>query len=353
MKPSLSAAVIGFLVVLACLAAPVSTSAGGAAVARAASADPTIAAAGDIGCGPSDPNYNGGNGTATACRMKYTSDLLVNGGYSAVLALGDTMQSDPSPTGYATVFAPTWGRVKALIHPILGNHEYGYSGAQGYFGYFGAARRRSVQGVLQLRPRRVAHRRAEQQLREDRGRVRLRRRPGRVAARRSRRAPRAMHPGDRAPPALLERSRAATDTFMIPLFQDLLNAHADVLLSGHSHDYERFEPQDNASHLDTAGGITQFVVGTGGAFFTGLGTRHANSVTSQNSTFGVLALTLHPTGYDWRFVPEAGKTWTDSGSAELPRRHVRPRPTTSRWVSARPPRAFARAARRPRRCRRR
>src|SRR6185312_351902 len=81
-----------------------------------------------------------------------------------------------------------------------------------------------------------------------------------------------------------------------------------------SHDYERFRPQNNAAQLDTANGITQFVVGTGGAFFTGLGTRHANSVVSQNSTFGVLALTLHPASYSWRFVPEAGKTWTDSGS---------------------------------------
>jgi hypothetical protein len=29
----------------------------------------------------------------------------------------------------------------------------------------------------------------------------------------------------------------------------------------------------------------------------------------------VLQLTLHPTGYDWRFVPEAGKSFTDVGSA--------------------------------------
>jgi hypothetical protein len=30
----------------------------------------------------------------------------------------------------------------------------------------------------------------------------------------------------------------------------------------------------------------------------------------------VIKLTLHPNGYDWQFVPEAGKTFTDSGTDE-------------------------------------
>jgi hypothetical protein len=56
------------------------------------------------------------------------------------------------------------------------------------------------------------------------------------------------------------------------------------------------------------------VSGTGGARFEALGVRQPNSeVLSQ--TFGVLALTLHPGGYDWNFVPELGKTFADSGSA--------------------------------------
>jgi hypothetical protein len=68
--------------------------------------------------------------------------------------------------------------------------------------------------------------------------------------------------------------------------------------------------------LDQARGIRQFVVGTGGAFFTGgLDSLEAHSEVAQNDTFGVLFLTLHASSYDWRFVPEAGKTFTDSGSA--------------------------------------
>ena len=37
-------------------------------------------------------------------------------------------------------------------------------------------------------------------------------------------------------------------------------------------------------------------------------TREAEQRGAQNNTFGVLKLTLHPTSYDWQFVPEAGKT---------------------------------------------
>src|SRR5436309_13216323 len=37
------------------------------------------------------------------------------------------------------IFDPSWGRHKARIHPIPGDHDYVTSGAAGYFGYFGAA----------------------------------------------------------------------------------------------------------------------------------------------------------------------------------------------------------------------
>ena len=245
--------------------------------------------------------------------MKYTSDLLVTGSYAGVLTLGDNMQSDPSPTGFATVFDSTWGRVKPLIHPEAGNHDYGYSGAKGYYGYFGAAAGDPTKGYysFEIGSWHVVA------LNSNCAKI-----AGGCASGGAQelwlRADLAAHPGqctlafDHHP--RYSSGHEGDSTFMTDLYQDLYNAGADVLLSGHSHDYERFNPQNNAAQLDLNHGIAQFVVGTGGAFFTGLGTRHANSVASQNSTFGVLALTLHPSSYDWRFQPEAGKTWTDSGS---------------------------------------
>src|SRR5919109_4564076 len=124
--PSAVACCLPLLVLLLLLSAP----------AAAEAADPVIAAAGDIACSPSSSNYNGGNGTADACRMKYTSNLLVNAGLSAVLPLGDTQYDTAKLTSFMSSYDPTWGRVKSITRPAIGNHEYLTTGAAGYFDYF-------------------------------------------------------------------------------------------------------------------------------------------------------------------------------------------------------------------------
>jgi acid phosphatase type 7 len=293
-----------------------------AAIPANASADPVIAAAGDIACDPDDPDFNGGLGSADRCRQKYTSDLLVNAGLSAVLALGDVQYSNSSLSRILASYDPSWGRVKSITHPALGNHE---SSGTGYFDYFngkgvttGPAGERG-KGWYSLdvgswhlialnsncsRPADTTNvvdcssgSEQEQWLRAD------------LAAHRNTctlaywHHPRfsSGHDGD--------------STFMQALWQDLYDAGVDVALSGHSHNYERFAPQNVTGGLDRANGIRQFVGGGTGAFFTGLSsTVKPNSEVRQNKTYGVLKLTLHPTSYDWQFVPEAGKTWTDSGS---------------------------------------
>jgi hypothetical protein len=45
-----------------------------------------------------------------------------------------------------------------------------------------------------------------------------------------------------------------------------------------------------------------------------MGVSKPNSEARNDDAFGVLKLTLHPQGYDWEFVPEAGKTFKDAGS---------------------------------------
>ncbi|WP_229425265.1 metallophosphoesterase [Massilia sp. Se16.2.3] len=80
-------------------------------------------------------------------------------------------------------------------------------------------------------------------------------------------------------------------------------AGAELVLSGHDHDYERFAPQDADGRRDP-GGIRQFVVGTGGAYPTPFLRLAAHSETRDASRNGVLRLRLYPGGYDWEF-PEA------------------------------------------------
>ena len=273
-----------------------------------------VAAAGDVACSPSDPNYKNGLGTSTACRQLYTSDILVNGDFDAVLALGDLQYDSGSLSDFNTVYDPSWGRVKSITYPVVGNHEYGQSNASGYFQYFGSVAGDPGKGwysfdlaswhivAINSNCDRISGgcgvgSTQETWLRND------------LAA----------HPSQ-CTLAMWHHARWSSghdgdNTFMQAMWADLYDADVEVLLSGHSHDYERFAPQDATGGLDTANGVRQFVVGTGGAFWTGLGTSFdANSQAHQNDTYGVLKLTLRAGAYDWQFLPEAGKTYTDSGT---------------------------------------
>ena len=105
--------------------------------------------------------------------------------------------------------------------------------------------------------------------------------------------------------------RASSNTQSI--WQTLYNNNVDVVLNGHDHIYERFAPQTPNATVDTARGIREFIIGSGGANHTSLATIAANSEVRNVDTYGILKLTLHPTSYDWQFVPEAGKSFTDTG----------------------------------------
>jgi acid phosphatase type 7 len=98
------------------------------------------------------------------------------------------------------------------------------------------------------------------------------------------------------------------------LWEDLHAAHADLVLAGHEHSYERFAPQDPEGRADPQHGIREIVVGTGGRSHDPLGLAGPNSEVRNYDTYGVLKLTLSPQGYTWEFIPEAGRTFRDSGS---------------------------------------
>jgi len=99
-----------------------------------------------------------------------------------------------------------------------------------------------------------------------------------------------------------------------PFWQALYDYGADVVLNGHDHEYERFAPQSPTGQADPTRGIREFIVGTGGAGLYSFSTIQPNSEVRNNTTYGVLKLTLHATSYDWQFVPIAGQTFTDVGS---------------------------------------
>jgi hypothetical protein len=286
------------------------------ACSAAAAADPVIMAAGDIACDPADPGYNGGAGSADRCHQQATSDLLLITPLDAVLPLGDIQYDSATTARINAVYAPTWGRVKSISRPVLGNHEPG--AATGYFDYFnGPGASDGPAGP-----------RGKGYYSFDLGSwhlVALNSNCASVSCSAGSeqeswlRADLAAHPTNCTLAywhhARYSSGHDGSHSVMQPLWEALQDAQAELLLSGHSHDYERFAPLDRDGDVDQAGGIRQFVVGTGGAFFTGgLGSLAPHSEVAQNDTFGVLKLTLRPASYDWQFVPEAGRTFSDSGS---------------------------------------
>jgi hypothetical protein len=270
---------------------------------------PVVAAAGDIACAPSDGSFNGGNGTAIACRQAATAAVVGTLNAGALLPLGDIQYgSHPGTPDYAGSYAPSWGRFNAIAHPVPGDEEYDIDGAAGYFAYFGAAAGDPAHGYYSF----------------DVGSwhvIAL----NSVACQASCAAQQSwLHADLAAHPAQCTlaywhaprfTSGVQQNTATRPLWDELYAAGAEIVLGGHAHQYERFAPQTPVGAADPTRGIRQFVVGTGGASHdTNFDAIRANSEVRDITTFGVLALTLRPGGYDWRFVPESGGAFTDVGS---------------------------------------
>ena len=114
-------------------------------------------------------------------------------------------------------------------------------------------------------------------------------------------------------PYFTSASKHGPEASIRPWVDLLVAKHVDIILQGHNHVYERFAPQNSARRADP-NGPQAFVVGTGGKGFDRFRDTAPNSVTRNNSTYGVLQLTLKDGSYDWQFVPVAGGTYTDSGS---------------------------------------
>jgi hypothetical protein len=103
------------------------------------------------------------------------------------------------------------------------------------------------------------------------------------------------------------------DHSVVPFWDALYAGGADLILNGHDHDYERFAPQNPEGDRDTATGITEIVVGTGGGEMRGMGRTVANSIVRQGRLLGVIQLTLAPDGWSTRFLSTDG-SFTDQST---------------------------------------
>jgi hypothetical protein len=281
-----------------------------------------IKAAGDIACDPSEANWNNNNGTSSKCRHKFTAQLLT--GADRILTLGDQQYSCGGTQAFNQSFHPTWGQFKSIIHPILADEEYdsagldcGAPGPDGYFNYFGAAAGPQPGGYYSFDFngwRFIA-------LNAECNDV-----PGGCAegSPQNNFLENALVNSPQCTIAMLHEPRfrskktgSQIGSAMLPFWQDLHAAGVEMVLSGDSHFYERFLPQDPNGNFDPTGTV-QWVVGTGGKSRGGLASasgRLPNSASATSQAFGVLELTLHQGFYEWDFLVEGSSSFSDSGSA--------------------------------------
>jgi hypothetical protein len=226
-----------------------------------------------------------------------------------VFVAGDNAYPSGSAADYTNCYHPSWGRSKARTRPSAGNREYRTLGAAGYFDYFGVqagpgyysydigawhiisldSQHNYGVGIDPSTPQGIW-------LRAD------------LAANNKRCIVAYWHY------PRFSSGNTGSDDKMKTFWDALYAAGATIVISGHDHHYERFAPQAPDGTADPARGIRQFVVGTGGAALSKLRTPLPNSEVRNNTTHGVLKLTLSDGSYTWQFIPVAGETFTDSGS---------------------------------------
>ena len=269
----------------------------------ALAADAQLLAAGDI----ADCDSDGDEATAALL-----DDLVRNDPNGIVASLGDNVYESGTMQEFVDCYAPTWGQHKDRTHPTTGNHEYLTTGATGYFGYFGEAAGDPQEGyysydlgswhvvVLNSNCSQVGGCHAgspqEQWLRED------------LATNPTACTLASWHH------ARFSFGKYGNNEATRVLWQVLAEHGAEIVLTGHDHNYQHYAPQDAEGIRDPERGIRQFVVGTGGKNHYPLDSPPANVEASNDDTFGILQLILHPTSYDWAFIPIAGQRFTDTGS---------------------------------------
>ena len=312
-----------------------------------------IAAAGDIVCSSTmqrrtqeraerlpvnDTGVPSDSRPPRSCAASATADVLREVAPATVLTLGDVQYECGDAAEFESAYSATWGQFRSVSRPVVGNHEYGgscgRSDASGYFDYFGQAAGEKgwysfdVGGwhLIALNSECHAGRGLESVGGCDLGSEQYRWLQADLAAHKNACTLAYWHE-----PRFTSGQHGPARQ-MADIWNELVAAKVDVVLSAHNHIYERFDfightdpPKDIGQDLDSVletpkldpQGIQQFVVGTGGR-------NHirfkkppvVGEVVRDDTSFGVLSMTLHPGSYDWEFVPVKGSTFQDRGSAK-------------------------------------
>lgn len=261
--------------------------------------EPILVGAGDIAQCDQDP--------ADKSHAAQTAALLdkIEG---TVFAAGDLAYVSGTPSEFQNCYQPTWGRFKSRTLPVPGNHEYRSLNAQPYFDYWGrqAGERGKGYYATQLGTWRIIALNSNIDAGIDSEQARWLR--DELTQHRSLCTLVFWHH------PIFSSGQHGNDPKMADLWKLLFDAGADLVITAHEHDYERFAPLNDRGELDHKRGIRQIIVGTGGAMLRRFQGIHPHSEVRDHETFGVIKLQLKPHGYTWQFIPVVGQSFTDSGA---------------------------------------
>jgi hypothetical protein len=262
------------------------------------------------------------------CRQEETADLVEGLDPDAVGVLGDNQYQNGELANFNSMYDPSWGTLKDITFPAIGNHEYEgdpeRDTAPGYFGYFGdiAAGPNGYYKwslgdwtIFALNSGAIDYTRNQgPALADDCWPVSCDADSDQLTWLTQELD---SLPEDACVLAYWHHPRFSSgfggDNQDYPetglMYEALYEHGAELVLNGHAHNYERFEPVQPDGTPDAAEGITNFVVGTGGrSLFPNTGPIEDISETLYTDVFGVLELRLDADGWSSRFVTDTGET---------------------------------------------
>ncbi len=241
-----------------------------------------------------------------ACQHRAVSDKIVaDTAVDAFLPLGDLQYPSGSLKAFWSSYHPTWGRLKDRTRPVPGNHEYQTDDAAGYFDYFGrrAGDRSKGYYSFDIGAWHFIALNSERDTGAAGAQVAWLKRD--LRAHRNRCVAAYFHT-----PRWSNGELHGNSTTVAPFIEALYVANAELVLSGHDHNYERFYPLNPSGGRDDDRGIVQIVSGLGGKSQRGVDPG-SNTAAANNSSFGYSRLILHDRSAEISYVSAVG-SYSDS-----------------------------------------
>jgi hypothetical protein len=260
-----------------------------------------------IGAGDAHAKCTAGN------QAKATAAILAKFSNALVYALGDNAGNHGLPEEFEC-YDLTWGKFKSRTVPVVGNHEQNIDlSAKAHFDYFNgvgvdsgpAGHRERGYYVLSYGGWRIFVGNSQQHQSDQAAWI-----AKDLAANPTKCAMAIWHR-----PLFTGSANTRPLPRVEPMWKALYNGGADVIIGGHSHQYERYARTRWDGTRDSTRGIRHFVAGTGGGIRMGFSTPPHPASQVRISQHGVLKLTLWPGRYAWEFIDVTGRTLDSGGEA--------------------------------------